>query len=786
MVDKMRIPEKKNSNSDSKIVMKINELLGSKKAMKPILIVVDMIFVLMAHILYNFIVSFFHLNEIGISNLLKLSTLFSVRYFRLDIYLIFLLVMVGLDLYLIYKLRVNYSMDLYNVGQKGTQRFTTLEEIKEQYKEIPEKDLRYEGDPGFLITRYADRIYIDTSPVNNLIIGMTRSGKGECLIFPLLDIYSRAENQPSMIVTDLKLDMYPKAKKALEERGYEVYLYNLIEPSLSSFRYNPLTIIVDEMKRGNVAEAENLCNSFCYSVYFGDGQPDSGDSLFFANTSTQLVSAAILALISDCLEEDSRKNSSRMDAWIRKQEKYKQLPDEEKEKAKQVFLEKKNIDQEEVVWKVNYIPDNEKFIPITEGEKKINVMSLVNTFTELARVPISKKMTLLDFYFQHRPEMDRAKFLYSSVEVAGDRTKGNIMSNALSKLTPFSYSDIAQLTAESTIKIQDIGFGDKPIAIFVGIPDYDHSKDFYLSIFNRQVYYILAKLAAKQKNGKTKRIVKFVWDEFGNSPAVDAIDSMITSGLGRGLYFDLVIQAFSQLEDKYGRKAQTIRSNCGNKMYLLSDDLDTAKEISELLGTKTVTDVNRMGAKFSLNKTFTESWIEQPLKFPNDLMNFREGEAIVLRTMKRKNLAGKDITSYPIYCDPENGTRLKYRYTYLTDTFPNDISYVDVVKDELSPLDMTKRVWNYKQVYSWINEELQNPLMNLMEENQEEGQDGTCGNLVTYKQIVNILKNQGIEDKIDPDMSITKFITILKNLELEPKLEKQIINLVERGKGPVM
>ena len=37
---------------------------------------------------------------------------------------------------------------------------------------------RYPGEPGILIARIGDRFYIDTSVVNNLILGITRSGKG--------------------------------------------------------------------------------------------------------------------------------------------------------------------------------------------------------------------------------------------------------------------------------------------------------------------------------------------------------------------------------------------------------------------------------------------------------------------------------------------------------------------------------------------------------------------------------------------------------------------------------
>lgn len=74
--------------------------------------------------------------------------------------------------------------------------------------------------------------------------------------------------------------------------------------------------------------------------------------------------------------------------------------------------------------------------------------------------------------------MDRAKMKYASVEVTGDRTKGSIYSEMLSKLTLFTYQSLARMTAESTIDLESVGFGDRPKAIFIGVPDYDKSKNF--------------------------------------------------------------------------------------------------------------------------------------------------------------------------------------------------------------------------------------------------------------------------------------------------------------------
>lgn len=83
-----------------------------------------------------------------------------------------------LDVAFVYQIKFAYSEEEINIGQKGTQRWTTFEEIKQQYVEIEDRKVEYDGPPGFPICEHGNKIYIDTSPVNNVVIGTTRSGKG--------------------------------------------------------------------------------------------------------------------------------------------------------------------------------------------------------------------------------------------------------------------------------------------------------------------------------------------------------------------------------------------------------------------------------------------------------------------------------------------------------------------------------------------------------------------------------------------------------------------------------
>lgn len=89
-------------------------------------------------------------------------------------------------------------------------------------------------------------------------------------------------------------------------------------------------------------------------------------------------------------------------------------------------------------------------------------------------------------FFTERPQGDRAKMKYMSTGVASGKTKGNILSTMNAKLNIYTMESVAKLTAESSFKLEDIGFGDKPIAVFLGIPYGDKSKHQLATTFIRQ------------------------------------------------------------------------------------------------------------------------------------------------------------------------------------------------------------------------------------------------------------------------------------------------------------
>ncbi len=513
-----------------------------------------------------------------------------------------------------------------NHGQEGDRQFATVSELKKQYRSVPEKTETYRGKGGFPISRYENRIFIDDSPVNNLIIGTSRSGKGELYVFPAIDIYSRAKkqiNRPSMVINDPKGELAAASKETLEKRGYLVQIFDLL--TFQGLFYNPLEIIKDAYLSGDISTAQTLTNSLSYIMFHN---PTAKDKTW-EEWNIQLSNALIFAILIDSCAKAEKAESPEEKAAIYAQ---------------------------------------------------INLYSAARLLIDLGEVDEKDSKNKLDRFFRSRPCNDYARMQYASVEQAPGKTKGSIYANALGMFNKFTMQNVAKMTSRNTIDLKSIGFDTKrPTAVFLVTPDYDLSNYFIVTIFLSQLYFMLSKTATLVSKGVCPRQVVFLLDEFGNIPTIPYMSNIITVCLGRNIRFTLIVQAYSQIENLYGKSDyKTIVGNCGNQIYLLSIDWDTAKYFSNLIGPKTITVQSRSGDPLSLDKHFHENIKGIPLLNPNDLMELTPGESVVVRVTKRRDRRGRVTPPSPIFNHDE--TLMKHRYEYLSE-FGADLSFADVVRE---------------------------------------------------------------------------------------------------------
>ena len=213
-------------------------------------------------------------------------------------------------------------------------------------------------------------------------------------------------------------------------------------------------------------------------------------------------------------------------------------------------------------------------------------------------------------------------FEYAKATIsAPNDTKSSILSVFLSKIRIFSTrEELSEMLSYSDFNMDDIG--KEKTAVFIIVQDEKTTYHSLATIFIKQLYEVLIDVAHKNPDGTLKYRTNFILDEFANMPQLRDVTSMVTAARSRHIRFTFIIQNFAQLDEVYGDKnAETIRSNCGNTIYLLTNELSALEEISKLCG--------------EVKSKEKDKTVSTPLVTVTDLQKMKRNEIIVIRMRQR-------------------------------------------------------------------------------------------------------------------------------------------------------
>ncbi|MFR5856960.1 MAG: VirD4-like conjugal transfer protein, CD1115 family, partial [Bacilli bacterium] len=269
------------------------------------------------------------------------------------------------------------------------------------------------------------------------------------------------------------------------------------------------------------------------------------------------------------------------------------------------------------------------------NESEVNLYSIYNLLVEHGSKTIDR-FNSLDLYFQQKPMGSLSKMAYATGSFAKGETRATLFSVLATTIKMFSDTGIANLTSRTDFELDEIG--KKKTAVFLIIPDEKESRHELASLFINQCYQALVNTAQTYNTGKMPIRINFILDEFANMPPITSISNKITVSRSRNIRFYLVLQDFDQLKETYKEAAGTIKSNCTNWIYLLTSDNETAREISSRLGKYTISS-SRVSTSMRLeqqdyNISNDKSLLGRELLMPDELMRFKFGEALFIKTRK--------------------------------------------------------------------------------------------------------------------------------------------------------
>lgn len=734
--------------------------------------------------------------------------------------------------------------------EKASGRFSTKKEIKQQYKAIAQREKKFEGEGGLPVAMFGvydfatktkqfleqrktakaeinsitdltqgekhdlkrdklrqinkefrntfflkrDFTFIDESPTNNLFVGTSRSGKGEVFVLSMIENYSRSSHQPSLVVNDMKGELFSASNETLENRNYHTEVFNLDQPMESTMSFNLLQLVIEEYQKGDLGEAQEMTKQITHTLTNNEGVEDNEWNLM----SAALINAMILALCEEAL------------------------------------------------------PDHPEKVTLYSVSNMLQTLS-VKKFYKQIQIGNQVKVietSALDEYMQRFPSHSPAKTQYATVEAAPDKMRSSIIGTALKALQPFTTDTIAKLTSHSSLDLNKLGFpsiidgfskpdskfelnvqvkretnigieydeveginigvneygywqypfktvlniddrieiietnefneeviyyfyvtsidekgqisfetkGDiyssnvtirkfnsfsKPIAIFMVVPDYNSANHGIASILVNQIVFELSKNSQlyTEKQSTHRRVI-FHLDEAGNMPQIPNLSQKVNVSLSRGLRFNFFVQAFSQIKDTYGDAYDAIMDACQNKVFIMATQEQTLKDFSAMIGSQQITVRSRSGETDSLKSSITENQEERPLLRADELAHLQEGETVVVRNLKRQDNKRRKVMSYPIFNSGKYA--MKYRYQYLADLMDTDKSIIHfrpLLKERCEhrhlQLETTLVDWEkiIENMQSGIEDDSNNDIDDLTQSiNKSMGEKTNANNPEAYKE----------------------------------------------------
>lgn len=485
---------------------------------------------------------------------------------RTFLYMVLILIMEGLA-FLLYYYTHYWLLNSKNIikGKQGdlhldanseSSRFQTEKDLEKNFRIIEYSKLKETMVTGSIIKaeeKNGKMNVVFAKPAHTLVIGTTGSGKTTTYVNPTIQILSETKTKPSMFISDPKGELYADHAKRLEEQGYEVKVLDLRNP-YNSIRWNPLQRAYECYQR-MIHLKDEVVEDEEHGRYLFDGNEYE---------TQEEVDSAI---------------------QVKKQQLY------------DIVYE----DLHDITTAI--CPIENKNEPMWESGAKNFILAIALAMLEDSENPglgltkdkfnfysITKVATNTDndcedliAYFQNRSPLSKAVSLSKQVLDASDKTRGSYLSTTFDKLSMFSDLSLCALTSENEIEFGSMG--ERPIALFLQIPDEKETRHTLASLVILQAYKELVAKANSYPSLSLPKPVYFILDEFGNLPKVHKLEQMITVGRSRNIWMNLVVQSYSQLSKVYEEKsADIIKSNCNIQIFIGTTDYKTIEEFSKRCG----------------------------------------------------------------------------------------------------------------------------------------------------------------------------------------------------------
>ena len=533
----------------------------------------------------------------------------------------------------------------------GDSRFLTDKEVKDKYGYYNFAELEKVDISGHLVAseRKNGHLYLSIVPKQHaLISGVSGDGKSLRHLGVTIQLNAKSKTKPSMLINDIKGELWNFHSKFLKEQGYETILLDLRNP-YSSYRLNPLNIIWQLKKEAEetkleltTEELDNLY--FIRRVFKGEISIDEFKATLKDGEETHLnhLYEDYLKFIKNLKLKDfpSALEDTRLQRFIKlpknctegsSSDRYAALYHLFLDEYKVCFKSANNIDKsafykEWQAWQFNrkmaklnrasglIIEFSRQIVPETSGENKqwsdgaqgicaaiitamledgfspeLNFKEEMFSINQISNI-VNRQRNELNNFLKLR-DMDSKVFDFAGpiLDNPAEKTVAGYMSSLQTPLRNYLEDGVEYIMSGTDIKFKDIVA--KPTAIFILMPEEFPSRYTLASMYITQIYneLLFQSNDFAEQNYLLPRPFYFLLDEFGNSVKIPTLPSWVTLCRSRNIYFAFYVQALSQIKSLYGdNDMKTIVQNCHLQIIMGSNEQETIDHYQKNFGERTV------------------------------------------------------------------------------------------------------------------------------------------------------------------------------------------------------
>lgn len=520
---------------------------------------------------------------------------------------------------------VNYS----EAGTYGTAEWMSRKEAEEEYEIGHIDNVR-----GVILGQYTDKgrecicLPEDTKGNRNiLILGSPGTGKSFCYVRNA--VFQAIVRGESVVITDPKGELYESTSEKLRECGYDVFVFNLVNPTRSD-AWDCLSEIYDP-ETGDISEIR--VTEFVDAIMKNttDGPEDS----FWGGGESNLMKAVVMFC-----------------AW-RKEVDLKNLYEQE---GKSLYAKVKHLLREDEGKKIldilsskgqNVHMNDRKaairlLIKLAEGEEAVeSYMERIDReaspcdMSSIYHMLVTSDIKAFEEKFKAVPVSHPAGIAWSIFKNSPDGTRPNMVQGLSQRLQLFQMRDIRRITTNKDINFENLG--TKKTALFCIISDKSTAMRALTSLFFTFLFKDVSD-AADRYGPKNRLPVNVICDEFANLGTIPSFDVTISTVRSRKINISIILQSVMQLTKNYEEAGETIISCCDTILFLGCNDTETAEFISNLSG---IASIRVLSTKDSRNTSLGNRTIFQGYQIGEG-----DGKRNLLNPDEVRRLPREDVIIY--------------------------------------------------------------------------------------------------------------------------------------------